>query len=95
MSHGGGLHTVVIRTDFEGLVSPHHQSGLVIFLVVEKSDITRASLFPLSRISVELEEFRSHLKGLVLCLLVRLRINLLGQMYDRLEMEVFTLLDFL
>ena len=78
----------MVRADLESLVSPHDETGLAILLVLEQPDIASASLFPLPRLAVELEQLSPHLEGLLLEFLVRLGIDLFGQANDRLEVHV-------
>lgn len=82
----------MVGTHFEGFVSSHHQAGLLVLLVLEKSDIPSASLLPLSSIAIEPEELGSHLECLVFGFLEGLGLDFLGQMDDGLEVLVFALL---
>ena len=61
----------------------------------EQSDVPRASFFPFSGVSVILEQLRSHLEGLVFRFFMGLSLDLLGEVNDRLVMNIFGLLDFL
>lgn len=78
----------MICADLECLVSSHDQSCLAIFLVLEQSNITSASLLPFPRVPVELEELSTHLEDLFLRLLVGLSLDLLGQSDHRFEFDV-------
>ena len=86
--------TVVVGADLEGLVAAHHETGLLVLLVLEQADVTGTTLLPLLRLAVELEELGAHLEGLLLKLLVGLGLNLLGQVNDGLEVDIGGLLDF-
>jgi hypothetical protein len=48
--------THVVRTDFESLITPHHKTNLLGFLVLEQPNIARSSFFPLRRCGLETEE---------------------------------------
>ncbi|KAI6773748.1 hypothetical protein HG531_000597 [Fusarium graminearum] len=91
---GGKLHlgdNVVVGADLEGLVASHDQSGLAVLLVLEQTDVTSTTLLPLAALLDELEKLGAHLESLLLSLLVGLGINLLGQLDDRLEVNVLGL----
>lgn len=80
--------TIVVGADLEGLVSAHDQSGLVVFLVLEQSDIASSTLFPLSAFFVKLEELCAHLERLLLQLFIGLGVDLFREAYDRLKVNV-------
>lgn len=46
----------MIGADLEGLVSPHDETSAAILLVLEETDVASATLLPLLRLAVELEE---------------------------------------
>jgi hypothetical protein len=78
----------VVGADLESLVSAHDKSVLAILLVLQDTNIASASLFPLATITVELEELGTHLEGNLLSFLVCLGVDFLGQLDDRLELNV-------
>lgn len=82
----------MVGANFESLVSSHNQSSFAVLFVLEQTDVTGASLFPFSRVPVELEEFGSHLENLLFSFFVSLGLDLLGQMYDRFEGDIGFLL---
>jgi hypothetical protein len=77
----------VVGADLEGLVSSHHQTGLLVLLVLQQSHITGTTLLPLPGFAVELEKLRAHLEDLLLKFLVGLDVDLLGQVDDRLKVD--------
>ena len=79
--------TVMIRADFQSLVPSHDQSGLLILLVLQQPHVSCSALFPLPRVTVESEKFRTHLEGLFLRLFIGLGVDLLGQMDNRFEVD--------
>jgi hypothetical protein len=85
----------VVRADFECLIPPHDQSCLLVFLVLEQSNVPGTSFFPFPSVSVELEKLRSHLEGLIFGLFVSFGLDFLGKVDDGLKMHIFGLLDFL
>lgn len=92
---GAQLHVrynVVIRADFQGLVPSHDQSRFAVVLVLEQPHIARAAFLPLPALTVEFEEFGAHFERLLLGLLVRLGIDLLGQVDNRFKMYLCFLL---
>jgi len=46
----------VVRTDFESLITPHHKTNLLGFLVLEQTNIACSSFLPLRRCGLETEE---------------------------------------
>lgn len=82
----------MVGADLEGLVATHDESGSAVLLVLEQTDLASATLLPLSTVAVELEQLGAHLEGLLLALLVGLGVDLLGQVNDRLEVNVGFLL---
>lgn len=46
----------MVGANLEGLVSPHDETGPAILLVLEETNVTSATLLPLLRLAVELEE---------------------------------------
>jgi hypothetical protein len=68
----------VVGADLEGLVSPHYQSCLAVLFVPQQSNVTSSSLFPLSAVAVELEQFGSHLECLLFGFFVGLGFDFLG-----------------
>lgn len=83
--------TVVIRTNFQGLIPPHNQSGLLVLPMLQQPHIPRSTLFPLPAFTIELEQFSAHLKSMLLSLLIRLRLHLFGQMHDGLKVDIWGL----
>lgn len=80
-------HTVVVRANFQGLISTHNQAGLLVLLVLQESDIAGTTLLPLTRLAVELEKLCTHLKGLFLQLFIGLGLDFLGKVNDGLEVD--------
>ena len=78
----------MVCAHLQRLVSSHNQSRLAVLLVLQKSNIARAALLPLVRILDKFEEFRTHLKYLVLKLLIRPDLHLFRQADYRLEVHV-------
>lgn len=78
----------MIRADLQGLIPPHHEPGLLVLLVLQKPDITGPTLLPVPGLTVELEQFRAHLKGLLFEFLVGLGLDFLGQVDDGLEVDI-------
>jgi hypothetical protein len=64
--------TIVVSADLESLITTHDESSLAVLLVLEQSNIASASLLPLSRIAIKLEELGAHLEDLLLRLFVGL-----------------------
>ena len=81
-------HTVVVGADLECLVSSHDKTGLAVLLVLQYPDITSATLLPLPRLPVELEQLGAHLEDLLLELLVGLGVDLLGEVDNGLEIDI-------
>lgn len=83
----------MVGADLEGLVAAHDQSGLEVLLVLQKTDITGTTLLPLATgFNVhELEELGAHLEELFLRFFVGLGLDLLGQLHNRLEVDVLGL----
>ena len=79
----------MICADLEGLVSAHDQTSLSVLAVLEQADVAGTTLLPLAALTDKLEKLSSHLKKLLLQLLVRLDLDLLRQPDDRLEVDVF------
>lgn len=84
----------MIRANLERLVSPHHQPCLIVLLVPQQSHIARTPLLPILSFTIEFEELRPHLEGLLFALLVCGGFNLLGEVDNGLEMLVLALFDF-
>lgn len=82
----------MVGTDFQSLVSAHHQSGLEVLLVLKQPDIACSTLLPFPGVSVEFKQLGAHLEGLFLGLLVCLGLDFLGQVHDRLKVNVSGLL---
>jgi hypothetical protein len=59
--------------------------------VLEQTNVASATLLPLAALLDELEKLSAHLEGLLLGLLVGLGVNLLGQLDDRLEVDILGL----
>lgn len=78
----------MVGANLEGLVAAHHQSSLSILLVLEQADVTSATLLPLAGLADKLEELGAHLEHLLFGLLVGLGVNGLGQLHDRLEVNI-------
>lgn len=78
----------MIRANLQRLISPHNQAGLLVFLVLKKSDITGPTLFPFPGTTVEFKELRTHLKCLFFQFLIRLDFDFFGKMYDGLKVDV-------
>jgi hypothetical protein len=78
----------VVGADLEGLVSAHDEAGLLVFLVLQETDITGTTLLPLLALTVELEKLGTHLEHLLLELLVGLGLDLLSQADDGLEVDI-------
>lgn len=85
----------MICANLECLVPSHDQSCLLVLLVFQETNITSATFFPFPRISVEFEQFCAHLECLFLGFFIGLGLDLLGQMDDRLKMNIGRFLDFL
>ena len=85
--HLGPL-TVVVGADLEGLVSAHDQTGLLVLLVLQQPHVTSTALLPLLALTVKLEQLGTHLKGLLLELLVGLGLDLLSQTDHGLEVNL-------
>ena len=77
----------MVRANLQGLVPSHNQAGLLVLLVLQKSDVTSTTLLPLTRLAVELEKLCTHLKGLFLQLFVGLSLDFLGKVNDGLEVD--------
>lgn len=80
--------TVVVGADLEGLIPAHHKASLVVLLVLEQTDVTGTTLFPLLALTVEAEQLRPHLEGLLLQFFVGLGLDLLRQTDDGLEVDI-------
>lgn len=80
--------TVVVGADLEGLVPAHDQTGLLVLLVLQETDVTSTALLPLLALTVKLEQLGPHLEHLLLELLVGLCLHLLGQANDGLEVDI-------
>jgi hypothetical protein len=78
----------VVGADLEGLIPAHDQTGLLVLLVLQETDVTGTTLLPLLALAVKLEQLGPHLEHLLLELLVGLGLNLLGQADDGLEVDV-------
>lgn len=91
ISSAGGVRTVVVGADLEGLVTSHDQAGLAVLLVLQQADVTSTALLPLLRILLEDKQLRTHLEELLLGLLVCLRLDLLGQADYGLEVDILGL----
>jgi hypothetical protein len=77
----------VVGADLQGLIPTHDETGLLVLLVLEQTDITSTTLLPLLALAVELEKLGTHLEGLLLELLVGLGLDALGQADDGLEVN--------
>ena len=77
----------MVSADLEGLVSAHHQPGLVVLLVPQQPHVASTTLLPFLGVTVKSEQLGAHLEGLLLELLVGLCLNLLGQANDGLEVN--------
>lgn len=77
----------MVSADLEGLVSAHNQTGLLVLLVLEQSDVSGTTLLPLLAIAIESEELRTHLEHLLLEFFVGLGFHLLGQADDGFEVD--------
>ena len=78
----------MIGTNFKCLITSHDQACLAVFLVLQKTNITCASLLPLSRITIKLEKFGSHLERLFFSFFMSFGLNLFGQVDNRFEMNI-------
>lgn len=81
----------MVRANLEGLISAHNQACLAVLFVLQESDITSTTLFPLVGLADELEELGAHLEGLLLDLLPGLDLDLLGETDDWLEVDILRL----
>ncbi len=79
----------MVSANLQGLISPHNQSILAILLVLEQTNISSSTLFPLVAVLDELEELGAHLEGLLLKFLVGLYIDFLGEADNGLEVDIF------
>jgi len=79
----------VVGAHLERLVTSHHKTGLAILAMLEESDITRATLFPLARFAVEFEELSSHLENAFLEFFVGLGLDFLRKADDGLEVNIW------
>ena len=82
------VHTVVVGADLEGLVSAHDQASLAVLLVLEQTNVTSATLFPLGSLANKFEQLGAYLEHLLLGLLVGLGLDLFGQLDDGLEVNI-------
>lgn len=81
----------MIGADLECLVTAHDQASLAVLLVLEQANIASASLLPFTGFLHELEKLGTHLEHLLLRFLVGLGLDLLGQLDDGLEVNIFRL----
>lgn len=79
--------TVVVSADLEGLVTAHHQAGLVVLGVPQQSHVTGTTLLPLLAGGVESEQLSAHLEALLLEFFVGLGLDFLGEADDGLEVN--------
>ena len=82
----------MVGADLEGLVSSHDQTGLAVLLVLEQTNVAGASLLPFAAVTIELEKLSAHLEGDLFSLLVRLGVDLLGELDNGLEVDISLLL---
>ena len=80
--------TEMVGADFQGLVPPHDESRLAIFLMFQQSNVTSSSFFPLAALAVELEKLGPHLEDLFLGLLIGLGLNGFGEANDGYEIHI-------
>ncbi len=81
----------MVRADFQRLVPPHDQPGLLVLLVLQQTHVAGTTLLPLAGLADKLEEFGSDLKQLLLGFLVGLDFDLLGKPDYRLEVDIIRL----
>jgi hypothetical protein len=81
----------VICADLKRLVPAHDQACFPVLPVLEQPHIARSALFPLARLPNKLEKLSPHFEDLLLGLLVRLDLDLLGQVNYGLEVNVLGL----
>ena len=89
-----GRVTVVIGTNFQGLIPPHDKPCLAVLFVLQQSHIASSTLFPFSRVTVKFEELSAHLELLFFHLFVRLCFDLLSQANNRLEVNIWRIRGF-
>lgn len=82
-----GSLTVVVGADLQGLVPAHHQTSLLVLLVLQQPHVAGTTLLPLLALTVVLEQLGAHLEHLLLKLLVGLGLHLLGEADDGLEVN--------
>jgi hypothetical protein len=80
---------IVVCADLERLVSSHNQSRLAILLVLQQPDIASTPLFPFPALAVKLEQLSSHLEDTLFQFLVCLGLDLLCEVDNWLEMDVW------
>lgn len=85
----------MVGANFQSLVSSHNQARSLVLLVLQESDFTSSTLFPLLALSIELEQLGTHLEALLLEFLICLGLNLLSQADNGLEIDVWFSLDIL
>lgn len=77
----------MVSADLEGLVSAHHQPGLVVLLVPQQPHVASTTLLPFLGVTVESEQLGAHLEGLLLEFFIGLGVDLFSQANDRLEVN--------
>ncbi len=85
----------MIRTNLQRLIPPHNQSCLSVLLVLQQPHIARPTLLPLPTITIEFEQLGAHFESLLLQLFIRLGLDFLGKVYDRLEVDFWRFYFFL
>lgn len=83
--------TVMIRADLQRLITSHDQSRLSILLVLQQPHVSSTTFLPLTRFSIEPEEFGTHLEDLFLHLFIGFDFNLFRETIDRFEMDILRL----
>lgn len=77
----------MVSADLEGLVSAHHQPGLLVLLVLQQPHVASTTLLPFLGFTVESEQLGAHLEGLLLEFFIGLGVDLFSQADDRLEVN--------
>lgn len=77
----------MVSADLEGLVSAHHQPGLVVLLVPQQPHVASTTLLPFLGVTVKSEQLGAHLEGLLLEFFIGLGVDLFSQANDRLEVN--------
>ena len=84
----------MVCADFESLVSSHDQANLAILLVFQQAERASATFFPFAlsfSILGEFEHFAPHVENLFLGFFVSHGLDLLRELVDRLEVDIFRL----